>query len=288
MKLIIALAFLLFRSNAVFAQTIPNDSLYLGQTPPGTTPKVFKLPVAENSFVAERIAISNDGRNIFYQELDGYTELDGKPHTGRSKYISYTDGKWSGPKILFEEFSGPAFSITGDTLYLQGKSWQAYYTVKNGNGWSVPKKFTTKLKYSHYLQVTKKGNYYASSNPANTLGGLDRCRINIQGSDTTVTSMGKPINTDKHDFDFFIARDESYIIIANENALSICYRKKDGSWTNPKNLGNLINFGLASWGPYVTDDNKYLFYTTGTKADYSDTGIYWVNIAGIIADNPNE
>ena len=31
-----------------------------------------------------------------------------------------------------------------------------------------------------------------------------------------------------------------------------------------------INFGKGMWGPYITADYKYLFYTTGTKPDYSD------------------
>lgn len=36
------------------------------------------------------------------------------------------------------------------------------------------------------------------------------------------------------------------------------------------------------WGPYVTPDNKYLFYTTGTKPDYSDVNVYWVRVDGLI------
>jgi len=47
-------------------------------------------------------------------------------------------------------------------------------------------------------------------------------------------------------------------------------------------LGSEINFGLAMWGPYITSDKKYLFYTTGTKQDYSDTRIYWVRVDGLI------
>jgi len=56
----------------------------------------------------------------------------------------------------------------------------------------------------------------------------------------------------------------------------------DGSWTNPANFGPVIDFGLGSWGPYVTPDNKYLFYSTGTKWDYSDVHVYWVRIDGMI------
>jgi hypothetical protein len=36
------------------------------------------------------------------------------------------------------------------------------------------------------------------------------------------------------------------------------------------------------WGPYVSSDNKYLFYTTGTQPDYSDTYVYWVRIDSLM------
>jgi hypothetical protein len=52
----------------------------------------------------------------------------------------------------------------------------------------------------------------------------------------------------------------------------------DGSWTNPKYFGYVIDFGLGSLGPHVSPDNKYLFYTTDTKPYYLDVNAYWVRI----------
>jgi hypothetical protein len=43
-------------------------------------------------------------------------------------------------------------------------------------------------------------------------------------------------------------------------------------------MGTTINAFLGEWGPYVTDDNKFLFFTAGTKPDYSDTYVRWVRI----------
>ena len=96
----------------------------------------------------------------------------------------------------------------------------------------------------------------------------------------TGQNLGRPVNTDNSDVEFFIARDESYLVLgANEGGpggrdLYISYRKKDNSWTNPKSLGNLINDGKYNkWGPFVTADNKYLFYAKATSRPYD---IYWV------------
>jgi hypothetical protein len=192
-----------------FAQSIPTESLYLGQTPPGNTPKIFPLFVQQGFFAAERIAISNDGRDIYYSGIKGYYPIRGE----NIKRYSFSDGKWTGPFDLFEGYA-PALSITG--------------------------------------------------------------------ADTTALSLGRPLNTGGENLDFFVSRDESFMIVTNRPALGISYRNSDGSWTNPRNFGPKINFGLGSWGPWVTTDNKYLFYSTGTKPDYSDVAIYWVRIDGMI------
>ncbi len=264
------------------APGIPASSLYLGQAPPGDAPKVFPLEVTAGSFAAERIAISGDGTTIYYQELDGYTALDGKPHTERTKSYRFADGRWHGPTTLFEGFVAPAFSPSEDTLFIQRIGGQSYYSVRNDTGWGTPLRWASKLRFDHYLQVTTAGRYYASSTPANSLGGLDRSRILVTARDTTATSLGLPVNTAATDYDFFVARDESFMIIARHGTLAVSFPRQDGGWTNPKSLGGRINFGLGAWGPYVTNDNRYLFYTTGTKPDYSDTHIYWVRIAGVI------
>jgi hypothetical protein len=94
--------------------------------------------------------------------------------------------------------------------------------------------------------------------------------------------LGEPLNTSGENLDFFVSRDESFMILTYRPRLGISYKNSDGSWTRVLDLGPKINFGLGSWGPYVTSDNKYLFYSTGTKPDYSDVYVYWVRIEGII------
>jgi len=103
----------------------------------------------------------------------------------------------------------------------------------------------------------------------------------MTGTDSTAVSLGLPMNNTADNLDFFVARDEAFMILA-KNGLQISYHKNNGSWTNPKSLGSTINFGLGMWGPYVSSDNKYLFYTTGTNPNYSDTRIHWVRIDGLM------
>jgi hypothetical protein len=265
--------------NTVCTQTIPTKSLYLGQSPPGNTPKIFPLSVNQGFFAAERIAISDNGREIYYSEIKGYY-----PNTGESiKKYSYSNDRWTGPVTLFEGFAAPALSLTGDTMYLE-TNFETYISVKNGPGWTKPKRILSELDSAHYFQVTGTGDYYISSKSGKGAGLSDWCSVKIKGYDTTVLSLGRPLNTSGENLDFFVSHDESFMIVTNRQGLGISYKTKDGGWTNPVNFGPEINFGLGSWGPYVTPDNKYLFYSTGTKPDYSDVYVYWVRIDCIIED----
>lgn len=268
-------------ANTCFTQSIQTEIHYLGQTPPGNTPKALPLYTNQGFFAAERIAISNDGREIYYSEIKSYYPIRGE----NIKRYTFADGKWNGPFDLFTGF-GPVLSLNGDTLYFERKDGDnksmTCFSVRKGSGWSTPERILTKLDKAHYYQVTMSGNKYISSIAGNGAGLSDWCKVVNNGSDTIASSLGRPLNTGGDNLDFFVSKDESYMIVTNRPGLAISYRKTDGSWTNPRVLGKKIDFGLGSWGPWVTPDNKYLFYSTGTVPDYSDVKVYWVRIDGVI------
>jgi hypothetical protein len=259
------------------SQSVPKDSLYLGQTPPGSDPKVFKLAVTPGSFAAERIAISKDGSEIFYSEIKSYYPVVG----GKVKCYKYLNNRWVGPITLFDDYNAPALSLTGDTLYIEN-DFKMYYSVRNKSEWSKPKRYFSIADSLHYLQVTSKGNYYGSARSKSSVGLADWSRILIKGKDTTVMSLGFPINNVADNLDFFIAKDESYMITCPPGPISISYPDSKGRWYNSRYLNGKINFGIGGWGAFVTADNKYLFYTTGTKMDYSDTYVYWVSMGNTL------
>jgi hypothetical protein len=262
--------------NTGFTQSLPLENLYLGQTTPGNKPKKFPLYVSPGFFAAERIAISNDGRDIYYSEIGGYY-----PNRGESiNRYSYSDGKWTGPVTLFDGFAAPALSVTEDTMYAE-RNFETFILVKKGSAWSKPKRILTGLDSAHYYQATGSGNYL-SSRPGTGAGLSDWCRVTVTGADTMAISLGIPLNNSAENLDFCISGDGSFMIVTNRPQLAISYRNRDCTWTNPINFGPNINFGLGSWGPWVTRDNKFLFYSTGTRPDYSDAGVYWVRIDCII------
>lgn len=278
-KLTILITFISFIKaiTFVYSQSIPVDSLYLGQTPPGNTPKVFQLPVSSGFFSAERIVISPDGSKIYFSELNGYP-----PSKSRIWCSQYVDNIWNAPIIALENYNSPFILSDGKTMFCETVSSKSFISTKTDSTWSTPKAFLPGISLVHYLQLTNNGNYYLASSPKVSSTG-DISELLFDGADTVIYNLGIPVNSVNNGFDFFISRDESYIVRVVKSSgggnLFISYHNADGSWTNPKTLGSLINAPSSwEWGPYVTDDNKYLFFTR----QQSSIGIYWVQFETLL------
>lgn len=272
--------------NTCFTQQIPADSMYLGQIPPGYDPKIFVLPINGSLRPIERITISNDSKEIYLSQLNTYP-----PTLCKILYYKYSDNRWQAPVELFSGYAAPMLSPNDSILFMQASITydraETYYSRRTGSGWSTPVKMFNFTQQSHYTQSTNLNNIYTSTNfPGSQLRDIGK--ILISGSDTSVINIGLPVNTTMDESDFFISRDESFIIHARHTSsvagdLLISYKKSGGGWTNSKSLGNHINYPNPTWeyGPFVTRDNKYLFFTRGGNA-WNSYYTYWVKIDNII------
>ena len=88
----------------------------------------------------------------------------------------------------------------------------------------------------------------------------------------------------------FISPDETYIVFASgdledtfgSNDLYIGYKDTNGVWSDPINLGNLINGEKGDMCPIVSFDEKYLFFVKHDNA----FNVYWVKADFINKLNP--
>ncbi len=254
-----------------FTQFIPADSLYLGQLLPGESPVKFNIQHPSGYVITECIAISPDGKEFCYAE--------GTPPTHwRIKCFTYSDTGWSKSFLLFDNFTGPAFSPGGDTLffhkYYNVTDWlsNVYYSVRSDTGWSNPSVFAGEISLG-WMQMTTNGEFYVIKQE----GSQSISKMIMTASDTTFQ------NLEFGNREYYVAADESYIIFSSNNMggsgnndLFISFRKNNTDWTNPLNLGPEINTGNWDVSPYVTADKKYLFYvrvnTTGSRS------LYWTRI----------
>jgi len=272
--------------NNCFAQEIPTDSLYLAQTPPGTTAKIFNLPTTTGLRPVERISISSDNKEIYYSELDSWPASQ-----ARIKCYRYQNNRWQEPVVLFEGFAAPALSMNDSIIYMQKSTTYSgatsYFAKRTSTGWTSPQQLFSENFGTHYFQETNLKNCYTASNPAANGGINDIFRMQISNGDTTRVNLGLPINTTGTENDFYIARDESYMLTcrfgSGASDLLISYKKSNGGWTNPKTLGPRVNTANPNWEccPFVSKDNQYLFFTRGGNS-MDSYYTYWVAVGDLL------
>jgi len=262
---------------------------YLGQTPPGNIPVKFAPQLINDSpfFSLGRCAFSADGREFYYNRNNSWNS--GKDATIQS--FRFDGSKWVGPTQVAAQIFTPTLSPDGNTMYNRAPGRKVTQMHRTAAGWGPVDTFLSRSFGLYDLMPTNSGNLYAASNvngPANDYSFYDICLMKpLAFGDTTMHTLGRPLNTSGFDGDFFVAPDESYILISAkelptyECEIFISYHKKDGGWTNPKSLGPEINTGLAHrWGEYVTPDGKYLIYSFGHSA--ADCALYWVRFDNLL------
>ncbi|HEY2720101.1 MAG TPA: putative Ig domain-containing protein [Chitinophagaceae bacterium] len=283
-KLFLLSTFILISFVSIQAQTKFWDTpdAYLRQTPAGNTPELFapKLLADSPDFSANRVAFSGDGKEFYYCSNKTWANNDYL----KINCFKYQDRAWKGPFLVTEHRIAPTLSPDDRTLYFDDNQGNIWESKRTENGWSEPAQFPATVAMYDFTP-TNSGIIYAGS--GQFIGAdkkpksFDVCTITTSGSDTLVQSLGIPVNAPGWNGDFFISRDESFLIIsAKENRnfeceLYISFRKPDKTWTNPKSLGPQINNDVAHrYGQYVTNDNKFLFYCYAHSE--KDCAIYWV------------
>jgi Tol biopolymer transport system component len=275
---------------------------YLGQPPPGDRATLFMDGIISCRNEPEMCAaFTPDGKEFYFNRL----------HEGQWAIflIREVKGIWTKPEPLpfTGNYTDRDFTISpdGNRIYFgsnrplrhgdnPSKSLDLWVTKRKKNGeWGNPDNLgppvNTRQYGENYPSVARNGNLYFFSCRNDGLGG---CDIYVSrwkdGGYQTPENLGPAVNSEKHDWDAFIAPDESYIIFSSQNRedtlgdqdLYVSFRA-NGVWTRAVNMGARVNSFSSEICPSVTPDGKYLFFTSRRrgKAD-----IYWVS-SDIIGEN---
>jgi hypothetical protein len=277
----------LIACQSLTAQTsfLNSRSAYLGQPMPGDTPKIFApgLLAVEGEFTANRTAISADGKEIYYCTNKTWKNSNDL----KIKCFKYDGKKWVGPTIINEHMGQTSLSPDGQNLYFASfqSAGTVYRSRRTKTGWGDPETYIERNYVIYDFMPTRSGNKYAASNGTwgspSDANAMKFSVMPASDADTSIQNLGSPLNAEGFNGDFFVAPDESYMVISTnetehfECELYISFRKEDKSWTKPESLGPLINDGLAHrYGQYVSPDGKFLFYTRGETE--KDCAVYWV------------
>ncbi len=279
---------------------------YLGQKRPGKTAEPFDPGIFFEGEGQGCSGFLNDGTVFLFTSQRPNSDWRLRP-----TYVTeQKDGRWTKPRIApFSKYAPYNFTVGPDdrTLYFTtlkspDKSTSMFHEQANiwavmlgMEGWTEPVMFgrsiNTEQYYENYPTVTNDGTIYYMSRREIGVGGTDVFRSrNIDGKYAEAENVGKPVNSEGGDADPFVAPDESYLIVCQEKAqgfgkydLYVYFRKQDGSWTSPTNMGEGVNSSKYEFRPYVTPDGKYLFFTSNRPNEGHTGNIFWVD-AGIIED----
>jgi hypothetical protein len=244
------------------------DSPYLGQKPPGIYPEIFVPEIISTGMSESSIAVSPDGKEIFYTV-----------HAGNSETIVTTrleNGSWTIPEIA--PFSGkyldgfPAIHPDGSKLYfhsyrpLDNDSLIAdvvniWFVEKTGSGWSDPKPVGPPINGDGFVccpSVTKTGTLYYSKKTKDGGEKIYRSRF-LNGQYMEPEELPPQVNREKEQFHAVISPDESYLIVPREDYF-VSFRDENDQWSNLIKLGDSINSMISGWCPSISSDGKYFFF----------------------------
>jgi hypothetical protein len=254
---------------------------YLGQKTPGRLPQLFAPGIVSTGMDDLNAVFNADGTEFFFA-----VKL---PARGRHVMLAMRQerGRWSAPIVL--PFSGryndadPALSPDGKTLYFASsrplaadapeKDWDVWAVDRTASGWGLPRRLAAPVNSQAmevYPSIAGNGNlYFSSSRPVGTrAGGIFRA-VPAAGLYPNVEVFDERIVSEFGGGDIFIAPDERTIIFSSGRAggygnsdLYVSFRRRDGAWAAPQNLGPTINSPHQEYCPSLSPDGKYFFFSS--------------------------
>lgn len=279
---------------------------YLGQETPDTIPQIFgEGIVSVKGRFDMGLTISPDGKNIVFG-----TAHESDPEETCIYLMNYVDGKWSSPdKSFLPDNSNtffPMFDPTGKELYFAKSTnnsetdlWVGHYSNHKVIDPRPLDSVINSISREAGHGKSKSGSLYFTSNrdDQNQCCG-DIYYSQLQSGGYSSIQKLNELNSSSDEESLFLSPDEDYILIQawknefeSKHDLYISYRTKKGSWKIPKRLNSSINGKEIEQRPFVSPDNKFLFFsrmsiTQEDGQDVYDSDIYWVSTMSVFKPYP--
>lgn len=271
------------QSNETITDTVYQGE-YLGLNFPDTVPEIFAPDFISGKGRLHCFpSFSLDNKEIFWMSIPP-----------KIMTIKEADGKWTYHELASfstEGYNQAPFVAHDNTIYFSSNR-------EGGQGrldiWYVTK---TDSKYTDPINIgdkinTANGESTPTVSDNNTMffagsvqGKLYNAGIYYSkyenGAYKKPVFLSEPINimdTSILDYTPFIAPDESYLLFCSNRQnpekelchIYLSFKNENGEWGNPIDLSLKMNFTKSSKFPYISPDNRFLFFSSGEN-------IYWID-----------
>ena len=214
-------------------------------------------------------------------------------------FSRWTDSGWGAPEVA--SFSGdwgdraPRFSPDGSRLYFSsdrpgtrtepGTDMNLWQVRRTGDSWGEAGPLghpVNSAANDMHASVTDNAIWLAS-NRESSVGRSDIYRIDQDG---VLLHLPAPINDENSQPDLWVSSDESWMILVitdhpdGHGGDDLYLSRFDGhAWSAPENLGPEVNSEEYEYGPAVSPDAQYLYFTShrGGSAD-----VYRVRLSTVV------
>ncbi len=205
----------------------------------GQTLDHIALDSINSSFDEHSPVLSPNGRSLYFTRSGHPSNIGGVLDRG-DIWVARKKGKgWSAPVHVGGAINHPGlngvvgFSADGNTIYLLN------YFDRNAEGGG-------KLKNGISKSELVNGNWTKPE------------RLTIKFFSNNSQHLSASISRDER---VLVMALQSYETEGNED-LYVSFKQSNGEWSQPKNLGNVVNTYAEEWTPFLDSDNKTLYFTS--------------------------
>ena len=265
------------------------ESLYLGQKPPGLQPNVFAPGrVSINGRFESTISFSPDLNEMYFEAKpeDEAAQIYFSRRMGDTwtpiKKADFTEGNKREEMHPFVSPDGKRIYFTAfDSTFSDERIW---YVNRLANSWSEAIKLKSKVNDDKVFFANHGKNkklYYFNLSHFKTYTATYQDGRFIDPKEV-------PIEKGHH---AFISPNDDYLLVTarntevenrTDNDIYVHFKQPDGTWSVPINLGPAVNSNFSEKTPTISPDGKYLFFGRDERAiEPGLADIYWVSTAVI-------
>ena len=270
-------------------KTVVKDSLltkespYFGQKLPGLIPEIFApgiISISGRSEYGVSFTPNLDEMYFTVQKKFGvpadiyFSKLENKKWTVFKK-ANFTKGEKAGEMEPNVSYDGNKIYFTAyDADFTDTSIW---YVNRVNNGWSKAIKIDAPFNKDEVMTstVAKNGDIFYTN-----LSKKFRTHVSTNINGKYPKNLEAEIEFGAH---AFISPSQDYLIVDARNKddknqkadLYVYFKKKDGTWSKPINLGTKVNSKFDETVATVTPDGKYLIFSR--RSIGNELNLYWVS-----------